>query len=313
MLKYRNLGKSGLKVSEISLGGWITWGGSVAETDSIKLIRHAFKKGINLFDTADVYAAGQSEVVLGKAIREFPREELVIATKVRGRTMKGENGEGLSRKHIHESISRSLLHLKLDYVDLYQCHYWDDNTPLEETMEALNDLVRQGKVLYLGCSNFNTEQVRDAAEICERRGFARFVSIQPYYNMIGRDIEKELLPRCQKEGISAIIFCPLAQGILSGKYNSGRIPKGTRAHGNKHHLATIRKHLASLRKLEKIAKRRGKTMAQLALAWNLRRPELASNIIGATSIEQLNQNLGGSGWSLTEMETKQVEELFPLK
>lgn len=312
-MKYRNLGRSGLRVSEISLGGWITWGGTVSEADAIKLIQHAFKKGINLFDTADVYAEGRSEIVLGKAIRELPREELVIATKVRGRTMKGENGEGLSRKHIFESIDRSLKRLNLEYVDLYQCHSWDANTPLEETLEALNDLVRHGKVLYLGCSNFNTEQVRDAAEICTRRGFTRFVSIQPYYNMLGRDIEKELLPRCAKEGISAIVYCPLAQGILSGKYNSGTIPKSSRAHGNKRLAEMVRKHLPALRKLEKIAKRRKKTMAQVALAWNLRRPELASNIIGATAIEQLNENLGGSGWSLTEKEIKQIEELFPIK
>ncbi len=300
-------------MSEISLGGWITWGGSIGEADAIKIIQHAFKKGINLFDTADVYAAGQSEVVLGKAIRGIPREELVIATKVRGRTMQGENGQGLSRKHILESIDRSLSRLGLDYVDLYQCHSWDPTTPLDETMEALNDLVRQGKTLYLGCSNFNTEQVRDAAEICQRRGFTRFVSIQPYYNMLGRDIEKELLPRCQKEGVSAIIYCPLAQGILSGKYNSGKIPKTSRAHGNKRLAATARKHLAALRALEKIARRRGKTMAQFALAWNLRRPELASNIIGATSIEQINENVKGSGWTLSDKESKQIEELFPMQ
>lgn len=312
-MNYRNLGRSGLKVSEISLGGWITWGGSVGEADGIKMIRHAFKKGINLFDTADIYAAGQSEVVLGKAIHGIPREELVIATKVRCRTMKGENGEGLSRKHIFESIDRSLARLHLDYVDLYQCHSWDPNTPLEETMEALNDLVRTGKTFYIGCSNFNAEQVRDAAEICQRRGFTRFTSIQPYYNLLGREIEKELLPRCQKEGISAIVFCPLAQGVLSGKYNSGKIPKISRAQGNKGIADVIKKNLAALRTLEKIAKRRGKTMAQLALAWNLRRPELASNIIGATSIEQINENLGGTGWTLTEKETKQIDELFPLK
>ena len=312
-MNYRNLGNSGLKVSEISLGGWITWGGSVGEPEVVKIIQHAFKKGINLFDTADVYAAGESEVVLGKAIAGVPREELVIATKVRGRTMKGENGQGLSRKHIFESIDRSLARLKLDYVDLYQCHAWDADTPLEETMEALNDLVRQGKTLYLGCSNFNTEQVRDAAEICQRRGFTRFISIQPYYNMLGRDIEKELLPRCQKEGIRAIIYCPLAQGVLSGKYNSGKIPKTSRAQNNKGLVEVIKKNLPALRRLDKIAKRRGKTMAQLALAWNLRRPELASNITGATSIEQLNENLGGSGWKLSEKETKQIEELFPLK
>jgi aryl-alcohol dehydrogenase-like predicted oxidoreductase len=313
MMKYRNLGRSGLRVSEISLGGWITWGGTVGETEAIALIRHALKRGINLFDTADIYSEGQSEIVLGRAIRGIPREELVVATKVCGRTMKGENGRGLSRKHIFESIDRSLARLGLEYVDLYQCHSWDATTPLEETMEALNDLVRGGKTLYLGCSNFNTEQARDAAEICERRGFTRFVSIQPCYNMLARDIEKELLPRCQKEGISAIVYCPLAQGILSGKYNSGRVPRGSRAHGNKRHAETIRKHLAALRKLEKIAKRRGKTMAQLALAWNLRRSELASNIIGATSIEQINENVKGSGWTLSEKEIKGIEELFPLK
>ena len=312
-MKYRNLGRSGLRVSEISLGGWITWGGSVREDDAIRIIQHAFKKGITLFDTADVYASGQSEVVLAKAICGIPREELVIATKVRGRMMKGENGQGLSRKHIVESIDRSLARLRLAYVDLYQCHSWDPNTPLEETLETLNDLVRKGKTLYIGCSNFNTEQVRDAAEICQRRGFTRFTSIQPYYNMLGRDIEKDLLPRCQKEGISAIIYCPLAQGVLSGKYNWGKIPKSSRAHANRHLAKTVQKYLTSLRKLEKIAKRRGKTMAQVALAWNLRRPELASNITGATSIEQIDENLGGSGWTLTEKEIKQIEELFPLK
>ena len=311
-MKYRNLGRSGLKVSEISLGGWITWGGSVGEADAIAIIRHAFKKGINLFDTADVYAAGQSEVVLGKAIDGLPREELVIATKVRARTMKGENGQGLSRKHIFESIDRSLAHLGLDYVDLYQCHSWDPDTPLEETLEALNDLVRQGKTLYLGCSNFNAEQVRDAAEICRRRGFTRFTSIQPHYNMLGRDIEKDLLPRCAKEGISAIVYCPLAQGVMTGKYNAGGVPKSSRGHGNQRLSDLVKQHLSALRKLEKIAKRRNKTMAQVALAWNLRRPELASNIVGATSVAQLDENLRGSGWGLSKKDLVEIEALFTL-
>ncbi len=311
-MKYRNLGRSGLKVSEISLGGWITWGGSISEADAIAIIHHAFKKGINLFDTADVYAAGQSEIVLGKAIADLPREELVIATKVRGRTMKGENGQGLSRKHIFESIDRSLVRLGLDYVDLYQCHSWDPNTPLEETLEAMNDLVRQGKTLYLGCSNFNAEQVRDAAEVCQRRGFTRFTSIQPYYNMLGRGIEQDLLPRCAKEGISAIVYCPLAQGVLTGKYNAGGIPKASRAHGNQRLSETVKQHVGALRKLKSIAKRRRKTMAQLALAWNLRRPELASNIIGASSAAQLDENLRGSGWGLSKKDQAQIDALFPL-
>ena len=311
-MKYRNLGRSGLRVSEISLGGWITWGGSVAEAEAIAIIRRAFKKGINLFDTADIYASGQSEIVLGKAIADLPREELVIATKVCGRSMKGENGRGLSRKHIFESIDRSLARLGLDYVDLYQCHAWDPDTPLEETMEALNDLVRQGKTLYLGCSNFNAEQVRDAAEICQRRGFTRFTSIQPYYNMLGRGIEKDVLPRCAKEGISAIVYCPLAQGVLTGKYNAGGIPKSSRAHGNEGLSKTVEQQRGALRKLAKIAQRRKKTMAQLALAWNLRRPELASNIIGATTVAQLDENLRGSGWTLSKKDLAEIEALFPV-
>jgi aryl-alcohol dehydrogenase-like predicted oxidoreductase len=310
-MKYRHLGKSGLKVSEISLGGWITWGGSMGQADASAIIQHAFKKGINLFDTADTYSQGQSEIVLGKAIADIPREELVIATKVRARTMKGENGQGLSRKHIFESIERSLTRLQLDYVDLYQCHSWDAETPIEETMDALNDLVRQGKTLYIGCSNFGADQVRDAAEVCQRRGFTRFTSIQPHYNMVGRSIEKELLPRCAKEGISAIVYCPLAQGLLTGKYNAGKIPKSARGHGNDRFSDTVKTHLEALRKLDKIAKRRKKSMAQLALAWNLRRPELASNIIGATSKTQVDENIRGSGWSLTKKELEQIETLFP--
>ena len=310
-MRYRNLGRTGLRVSEIALGGWITWGGSMAEADAVKIIRHAFKKGVNLFDTADMYSAGASEIVLGKAIADIPREELVIATKVCGVTMKGENGRGLSRKHIFESIDRSLARLQLDYVDLYQCHAWDPGTPLEETIEALNDLVRQGKVLYIGCSNFNADQVRDAAEISSRRGFSRFTSIQPYYNLLGRGIEKDLLPRCQKEGISAIIYCPLAQGVLTGKYNSGRIPESSRAHGNTKLADTIKNSRSALGKLATIAKRRKKSMAQVALAWNLRRPELAANIIGATSIAQLEENLRGSGWSLSARDVQELEAAFP--
>ena len=311
-MKYRRLGRTGLKVSEIALGGWLTFGETVGEEDALQIIRKAFKLGINLFDTADVYADGRAEEILGKALAVFPREEVVIATKARGRIFGGPNGEGLSRKHLFEALHASLRRLQTDYVDLYQVHWPDPETPLEETLCALNDMVRQGKVLYVGCSNFSATQLHEALMISRQHGWARFDSVQPFYNMMRREIEADLLPLCAEEGIGAIVFCPLYQGLLTGKYRKGIAPKkGQRAAEN----PVLRKrltpeNLAIVEQLGKIAKKRGKTMAQLALAWILRRPEISAAIIGVRRIEQLKENVRGSGWQLRKQELERIDKIL---
>jgi aryl-alcohol dehydrogenase-like predicted oxidoreductase len=312
-MHYRKLGRSGLDVSEIALGGWLTIGGSVAEEDAIKLIHHAFDKGINLFDTAEVYAEGQSEIVFGKALSQLRREEVVIATKARGRWKGKTNQEGFSRKHLFEAVHASLKRLHIDYIDLYQLHWFDAETPLEETMTALNDLVRQGKVLYIGCSNFSTEQLRDALSICDAKHLERFISIQPPYSMFLRKIEETLLARCAAEGIGAIVFSPLAQGVLTGKYRPGKAyPAGSRATVQEKFVSRYLtpKHLEAVVKLEKIAKRLNKTLAQMALAWILRRKEVSSAIVGATSIKQLDENMKGSGWKLSAKDLEAIENIL---
>jgi aryl-alcohol dehydrogenase-like predicted oxidoreductase len=310
-MNYRRLGKAGLKVSEISLGGWVTFGGQVDEAGSLPIIRKAFDLGINLFDCADVYADGRSEEVMGKALAEFPREELVIATKARGRIFKGPNGEGLSRKHLIEACNASLRRMKLDYIDLYQCHWWDAETPIEETMEALNDLVRQGKVLYIGCSNYSVEQLRDALEVADKRGWARFASVQPCYNMLARGVEKDLFPRIDAEGTGAVVYCPLAQGMLTGKYKKGRQPaEGTRLAimKNMAERLLVDKNFATIDRLQKIALRLRKPLSQVALAWILRRPEVSSAIIGASSVDQLKENVKASSLKLRQKDFDEIEK-----
>ena len=312
-MKYRRLGRTGLKVSEISLGGWLTYGHQIEEDQSIPVIRRAIDLGINLFDTADVYAAGRSEEIMGKALREFNREEIVIATKVRGRIFKGVNGEGLSRKHIFEACHASLRRLGTDYIDLYQVHWYDNETPLEETLEALNDLVRQGKVLFIGCSNFSADQLQEAIGISEKYGWARFDSVQPHYNILGRQIEKDLIPRCGLKGVGIVIYCPLAQGILSGKYIKGDKKVDTaRTRGDYFKKLLTTQNIKNLRKLNELAKKRKKSMSQSALAWILRNKEITSCIIGARTVLQLEENVKGSGWEFSEKELEVINQLFPL-
>ncbi len=209
-MRYRYLGKSGLRVSKLSLGGWLTLGGTVDENRSVTIIQKAFDLGVNLFDMADVYSEGMAEVVLGKAVRDLPREQLVVATKVFGRMHPGPMGAGLSKKHIIEACHASLRRLKMDYIDLYQFHSFNADTPLEESLEALEILVRQGKVLYAGCSNFNGEQVTTAMELAINNNFPRFISSQPCYNLLERDVEETLFPSCKKFGVGNIIYSPLA-------------------------------------------------------------------------------------------------------
>jgi aryl-alcohol dehydrogenase-like predicted oxidoreductase len=312
-MNYRRLGRTGLKVSEISLGGWLTYGHQIDEEQSIPIIHRAFELGINLFDSADVYAAGRSEEVMGKALKDFKREEVVIATKVRGRIFEGVNGEGLSRKHIMEACHASLRRLGTEYIDLYQVHWYDTETPLEETMEALNDLVRQGKVLYIGCSNFSADQLQDAIGISEKNKWARFDSIQPHYNIVSRDIEKELMPRCGQKGVGMIVYCPLAQGILTGKYLSEKKNADTARKTDTQYFKgkLTSQKIESLRELEKLAKKKRKTMAQLALGWILSKKEITSCIVGARTVKQIEENAKGSGIKLSEKELQDLDKWFP--
>lgn len=309
-MNYRRLGKSGLKISEISLGGWLTFGGQLDEERSREIIHSAFDLGINFFDCADVYAAGRSEEFMGRALAQFPREELVIATKARGQIFKGPNGQGLARKHLIEACNASLKRMGIDYIDLYQVHWWDPETPIEETMDALNDLVRQGKVLYIGCSNYSTEQLRDSLAICDRRGWTRFSSVQPCYNMLARQPELDLFPRISAEGIGAVVFCPLAQGVLTGKYGTkGATPKSSRLAQNKDAATRLLndKNLATVERIGKIAAKMKKPMAQVALAWILRRHEVSSAIIGATSVAQLKENVKSCDLKLRAKDLEEIE------
>src|SRR5579864_4580748 len=229
-MEYRHLGRSGLMVSEIAYGNWITHGDQVEEQAAAECVRAALDEGITTFDTADVYAGGRAEEVLGRALHGVRRESLEIFTKVYWPTGSGRNDRGLSRKHITESVHGSLRRLRTDYLDLYQAHRYDHETPLEETLRAFDDLVRQGKVLYIGVSEWRAEEIADAVRIADEMGLDRIVSNQPQYNMIWRVIESEVVPLCEREGIGQIVWSPMAQGVLSGKYLPGaEPPPGSRA------------------------------------------------------------------------------------
>ncbi len=310
-MHYRNLGKSGLRVSKISLGGWLTLGGTVDKDLSIKLIHRAFESGVNLFDMADVYSNGQSEVMLGEAAQNLPREQLVVATKVFGRMHPGPMGAGLSKKHIIEGCEASLRRLKMDYVDLYQFHAYDSATPLEESLEALDILVRQGKVLYVGCSNFNGDQLSDAVNISINRNFPRFISSQPCYNILERDPEEALFPACRKLGVGNIVYSPLAQGVLTGKYSKDRTElsnsRSTTKGGQFMSRYLTDENLERVERLKVVAREFDLSLVQLSLAWILRCEEVSSAIVGATSIEQLEHNLSAGDIRLTEDQIERIE------
>ncbi|MGC8669426.1 MAG: aldo/keto reductase family protein [Chthonomonadales bacterium] len=304
-MEYRRLGASGLKVSEICLGSWLTYGNAVDDATAEACVNAAFDAGINFFDTANVYANGRAEEVLGRILKKRRREEFVIGTKVYFPMGDGPNDRGLSRKHIREQCEQSLKRLQMDYVDLYQCHRFDTDTPLEETLAALDDLVTAGKVLYIGFSEWTAAQIAEALGIQKRNGFDRFVSSQPYYNLLGRAIEKEIMPLCWREGIGQIVYSPLAQGLLTGKYRPGAPPPPeSRAMDPRQNVFLNRgkldeELLARIEKVRPAAEREGLTMAQLALAWCLRREEVSSVIIGASKPAQVMENAAASGRKLS--------------
>jgi voltage-dependent potassium channel beta subunit len=296
-MHYRRLGRSGLKVSEISLGAWVTFGAQIEEETTSELVHTAYEKGVNFFDNADVYANGQAETVVGKAIKDLPREALVISSKVFWPTMPGPNGRGLSRKHITESINASLKRLDLDYVDLYFCHRYDPDTPLEEVVFTMTHLIEQGKILYWGTSEWTASQISQAFGVARQYNLIPPTMEQPQYSMLHRQrVEDEIAPMAKELGVGLTTFSPLFFGILTGKYNGG-IPKNSRASlGN---MAWMKDNLTPeklniVRDLKEIAADIGITQAQLALAWILRQKVVSSVITGATKLSQLEDNLGAA-------------------
>jgi len=300
-MKYRYLGNSGLKVSEITFGNWLTHGSQVENDRATQCVRAALDEGVSTFDTADVYANTVAESVLGEALKGERRQSLEICTKVFGPTgPKGHNDVGLSRKHIFESIDGSLARLQTDYVDLYQAHRYDVETPLEETMRAFADVVRQGKALYIGVSEWTAEQLRAGHALAEELG-VQLVSNQPQYSMLWRVIDAEVVPASEELGVSQIVWSPVAQGVLSGKYEPGQAPpEGTRATDDKGGADMIQRwmtdeYLTGVQRLQPVADGVGLTMAQLAIAWVLQNRNVASAIIGASRPEQVVDNVKASG------------------
>ncbi len=293
-MHYRRLGRSGIKVSEISLGAWVTMGSQIDEETSKELILHAYENGVNFFDNADIYARGQAELAMGAAIKDLPREELVLSSKVFWPTMGGPNGRGLSRKHITESIHHSLKRLGTDYVDLYFCHRFDPDTPIEEVVFTMNTLIQQGKILYWGTSEWRASQIAEAYGIARQYNLIPPTMEQPQYHMFHRHrVESELTPLAESFGIGLTTFSPLASGILTGKYNEG-IPEGSRASMEsmswlKNHITQER--IAKVILLQEIADDLNINTAQLAIAWLLRRKEVSSVITGASKLSQLKENL----------------------
>ena len=303
-MEFRHLGRSGLKISEITYGNWITHGSQVTDDLAIKTMQAAMAAGITTFDTADVYAATKAEEVMGKALKGQRRESLEIFTKVYWPTGEGVNDRGLSRKHIMESCENSLRRLQTDYVDLYQAHRYDYATPLEETLRAFDDLVRHGKVLYVGVSEWTAAQIRDAVRIASDMGFDRIVSNQPQYNMLWRVIEAEVVPASEELGIGQIVWSPIAQGVLTGKYKIGApAPQGSRATDTSSGASFVARWLndpvlAAVEKLEPIAKDMNLTMSQLAIAWVLSNPNVSAAIVGASRPEQITENAKAAGVTL---------------
>lgn len=291
-MKYKRLGRSGVKVSELCLGTMI-YGEQVDAKSSIHIIKRAIDLGINFIDTANVYVRGRSETIVGQAIQGM-RDDVVLATKVRHRTGRGPNDEGLSRKHLMKSIEDSLKRLGTNYTDLYQLHRPDAATPVQETLFALDDLVRDGRVHYIGSSNFPAWQIEKALRISEVHGLSSFISSQPRYNILDRDVERELLPLCREEGIGVIPYSPLAGGFLTGKYQIDHsMPEGTRGQllPEVMELSFTQRNYAILQELRLLSEETGLKMSQLSLAWLLANPAITSPIIGTSKLEQLEENI----------------------
>ncbi|MBE3143741.1 MAG: aldo/keto reductase [Planctomycetes bacterium] len=317
-MEYIRFGSTGLKVSKICLGCMSygnplgRWPWSLNEEESRPFIKQALEVGINFFDTADVYTSGTSEEIVGRALRDFTsRDEVVIATKVHGEMGPGPNDAGLSRKHILSAIDASLKRLGTDYVDLYQIHRWDYETPIEETLEALNDVVRMGKARYIGASSMHAWQFAKALYTSDLHGWARFVSMQPHYNLVYREEEREMLPLCQDQRIAVIPWSPLARGLLTGKrVKDGGETERARTDTFAKRLYTSDDDFTVVNRVTEVASQRGLPEAQVALAWMLSKPVITAPIIGATKLRHLDDAVAAVSVKLSEDEIRRLEELY---
>jgi voltage-dependent potassium channel beta subunit len=311
-MRYRSLGDSGCQVSVFALGSWLTIGSSVDQKTTDDCVAAAMDGGVNFFDTADIYAIGAAESALGKALAKHRRQDQVIATKAFWPMSDNPNDKGLSRKHLMESCENSLKRLGTDYIDLYQCHRFDEDTPLDETVRAMEDLIRQGKVLYWGVSVWTASQIVAACERSEHWGGYRPITNQPPYSLLERDIEHEILGTCQKLGMSQIVWSPLAQGLLTGKYKDGVVPEGSRgADEQRNKFLKPMLNDVNLRRaanVAAVAADLGVTPAQIALAWVLRRPEISAALLGVTSVAQLQENLAAADIDLDRETIERLEE-----
>ncbi len=314
-MKYRRLGSSGLKVSVISLGSWLTYGKTVGDDVAIRTIKRAYELGVNFFDSANVYERGEGERVMAKALRDYPRESYVITTKAFWPMGDGPNDRGLSRKHVFEQLHQSLKRMQLDYVDIFYCHRYDPETPVEETLRVIDDLITQGKILYAGVSEWSAAQIEEAVAIADRYLLDRIVVNQPQYNLLNRYIEHEVVPVSRKYGIGQVVFSPLAQGILTGKYKGGRIPEDSRAAKDEINFSIKNwltpENLAKVDELEQMAQDLGITLVELALAWVIRDPIVASALVGASRPEQIEQNVKAADVELPAEVLERIDELFP--
>lgn len=315
-MQYRRVGNSGLVVSEIAYGSWLTFANQVELDNAKSIIARAFELGVNYIDTADIYERGKAEELLGSILPSYNRRQYVVATKAFWPMTDAPTDKGLSRKHIIDSIEGSLERLKLDYVDIFYCHRFDADTPLEESIEAIEDTIRRGKITYWGTSEWTAAQIAEAVAICERRGWHKPVINQPLYNMLARGIEKEILPTSYNNGMGTANFSPLAQGVLTGKYSGGKIPAGTRGSNDKQNM-WMKDQISDIELLNKvdslgeIGKKYNLTIAQLSLAWILHRKEISSVIIGATSVKQLEDNVKASGVELDAADVEKISAMFP--
>lgn len=315
-MEYRPLGKCGTRVSVFGLGGWLTYGTSVKDQKTISaILGEAFQAGINFFDIADIYGKGEAEKAMGKVLRELPRHRLVISSKVFWPMSGDTNDRGLSRKHIFESVEKSLARIGTDYLDLYFCHRFDPDTPVEETVRAMDDLVRQGKVLYWGTSEWTGDQIREACRLADGRGLHRPQVEQPQYHLLERErFETDVRPAALEWGMGLVVWSPLASGVLTGKYDAG-VPRGSRLEreGWLREKALTETNLGRVRRAKLLADELGCSRAQLALAWAARQPEVSSVILGASTLDQLHENLLALRVELPSEVLSRLDCLFPVK